>query len=92
MLTADQMRLRLAEARNPEHDVAEGLLDVVRLLEEVLPDLVALATQAQRTNSQLSDENDRLRRALHLSELSRGMPSETPCFTTSTRPLVAEGD
>ena len=78
MLTPDQVRLRL-ENLFVREDPGDRDLGLLVLLMEVLPDLVASARPAQRPESQCSEEVQEdirsLRRALHLSELSRGVPS-----------------
>lgn len=58
MLTGDQIRLRLEQLDCHESDWASNR--IIDFLQEVIPEIV--------------EEHARLRRALHLSELSRGMP------------------
>jgi hypothetical protein len=60
-LTADQVRLQLDGLAQGEQYSPEPWRDLLQLLRDTLPDLI--------------EENTRLRRALHLSELSRGVPS-----------------
>lgn len=62
MLTPDQVRVRLEQAQRTHHE--ESCWLVLDLLHEILPELVGV-----------TEENERLRRALRLSEASRGVPS-----------------
>ena len=76
MLTADQMRARLRSIGYGQAD--PGLRALLGFLEDILPPLV--------------DENARLRRALVLSEASRGVPySEDAGRRYGGRQPVCEG-